>query len=108
MSPTRNSQTSPKAISAVEREAEKALRQKYASILTAVAQVYGENGHPLTTAVLVSAGAKPQMVPTVKPFDEHGYYVMDWQLNVRWKNPWPSDEVRDDALFAARLEGVVL
>ena len=104
MSPTRSTQPGPKN----EAEAEKVLREKYKNILPVVRELYPAAIHPLTTAVLVSIGAKPQYTPTVKPFDEHGYYQMDWQQNVRWKNPWPTDEIRNDALFAARLEGVEL
>lgn len=105
MSPTRSSKPAPDAS---DEAARKALERKYANILEAVARAYPAAVSPLTTSVLIGAGANPSTVPTTKPFDEHGYYQMDWQQNVRWKNPWPTDVIRDDALTAARLEKVEL
>lgn len=76
---------------------------KYESMTIAARETYPLAPNHLLLAVLICAGADPRMVPADEPFDEHGYYQMDWQMGTRTKYPWPSDEIRDDALEALKV-----
>lgn len=89
-----------------------AVQQKYADMTAAVKLEWPAVERPVTLAVLITAGANPRLTPAEYPFDEHGYYQMDWQIHsvdglpTKTKYPWPGEQVMVDAFVAAKHEGV--
>lgn len=99
----------PAAKTPVKKVAERKLKQtkvygdliaKYGPMSEAATQMYPHAPNHLLLAVLICAGANPLWVPRDEPYDEGGYYQMDWQLGTRSKYPWPSTQLYLDALNA--------